>query len=374
MSKIKTQIVLLSERALPCVLSALDYNLKPERVVLCESDTVHQLGVGRRLGAFLKSSGIKVDYFKLGYPNDFNGLHNKFGELAARFAARAGEVAVNLGDGEGRMAAMAQSVFGAHGFTCVYTVPENNVILEMSGSRQRCYKIQDKLKLTDYFAVQGCRVLNKREKNLKLMAGSHALCRELLAEFERYAKHLSCLTRVAAGAEQHFSLKAGVRLTQENRPLFDLFSRHGFIAKVEPDYVEFAGEADRDFCKGLWLEDYLHQILKGLGKDAGLFDFATFIDFENSARERFELDAAFICRNRLYVVDAKLSSRGERGADDPFALEWLKEFDPRCTLPLVIAFREVRTQDCLRAERMGVRVVQSSELVNLEATLRKMMQ
>jgi hypothetical protein len=210
-------------------------------------------------------------------------------------------------------------------------------------------------------------------KNLKLMSGSHALCRELLADFERYGKHLSYLARVAAGAEQHFSLKSGVRVTPENRPLFELFSRHGFIARIDPACVEFASEEDRDFCKGIWLEDYLHQILKGLGKDTGLYDFATFIGFENQARERFELDAAFLCRNRLFVIDAKLSSRIERGADDPFALEWLREFDPRCTLPIVIAFREVRNQDLVRAERMGVRVMQSGELVTLEETLRKMM-
>ena len=373
MSKIRTHIILLSERVLPDVLPVLDYNLKPERVVLCESDEANRRGIGRRVAPFLKSNNVKVDFFRIGSADDFSELHKKFAELASKHSAHKGEVAVNLGSGNELMAVAAQSVFSAGGFTFIYAVPERNQMFEIDGGKVRTYQLQEKIKLSDYFLVQGCRLLSKREKNLKLISGSHVLCRELLSDFEKYGKHLTYLARLAAGAESHFSLKAKARITNDNKSLFELFSRNGFIARFDAQVVEFSSEEDSDFCKGIWLEDYLHQTLKGLGKDAGLQDFATFVEVENSAGTRFELDAAFLCKNILYVIDAKLDGGYERNGEDPYRLEWLRDLDRLCTVPIVVSFRELRNQDLRRVERMGVHVLQSNELVNLEQALKKML-
>jgi len=369
-----THVVLLSDNVLSAVLPALDYNLRPQKVVLCETDSMQGKGVGSRLSTFFKANNIKVETFKLGSTCDFQEVHRKFSELASRYEKQSQNVAVNLGGGDGLISTAAQSVFGVKNFACIQSFPQRNeVFIIWSGKVQR-YEFQDKLKLNDYFSIHGCNLKSKREKNLKLMSGSHALCRELLADFDFYSKYISYLGRLASGAENHLSLKAKAKITVENKRLFDLFQRHGFISAYDDGVVTFASDDDRDFCKGIWLEDHLHQTLKNLSKDAGLQDFATCLEFTGSTGFHYDLDAAFLVKNRLYVIEAGSFSMNERGNDDLFRFDYLRDFDVAGVVPIVISFRELRNSDVRRVERLGVQLIQGQEINELESKIRTLLQ
>lgn len=373
MKKFKTHVILLSDQVLMNVLPALDYNLKPDKVILCASDAMQKKGVSRWLTPFFKSNNIKVELFKLGNANDLSALHKKLNEIASRFESRPADVAVNLSGDTGPMCMAAQSVFAVKNITCLYAVPKRNEIVLMKGGVLHHHTLQDKIKLNDYFIIHGCSVAFKREKNLKLMSGSHALCRDILADFDKYGRHVSYLSRLASGAENYFSLKARAKITPDNKAVFDIFLRHGFLSSFDENIVQFASKEDRSFCKGIWLEDYLHQTLKSISKDVGLQDFATCVEFKDVSGKYNDLDAAFLHKNRLYVIEARMSRGPERGGDEIFQLESLSDFDQACTSAIVVSFRELRNPDVKRAKDSGVHLIQGTEIADLEKTIRSLL-
>ncbi len=366
MSKNRVHIVLVSDQVLPIVLPAMDYNLKPNKIILCESDDMAQRGVGRRLAGFFKANNIKIEIFKLGNVDDLPKLHQKLGELAARFGSNSSDVIVNLCGSSGYAPVVAQNVFAAKNMTCIYVQPQHNQMIAMSGGKIQHYQLQDKLKLNDYFRIHGCQIFSKREKNLKLMSGSHALCRELLSDFGKYTQHISYLEKLAAGAENHFSLRAKVKLTQDNTPVFELFQKHGFLSSFDEGIVKFASEEDRDFCKGIWLEDYLHQTLKSISKDAGLQDFATCIEFVATSDIRYAFSAAFIVKNRLYTIMTNAPLYNERANDVFFPIKAVSDFDQECLTPIALCLRELKNLELTRVNLQGFHLIQSSEMGELE--------
>ncbi len=370
MSKFKIHIVILSDQVLPNILPFLDYNMEPERVVICESDAVHDRRLGGRLIKFLESKNIRGELFRLGGAQDFKELQKKFQELAARFSSRSAEVAVNLSGGTKLISCVAQNVFAGRKYTCFYALPQQNELVEMSGGQVQYHQMRDKMKLNDYFLIHGYKVIAKREKNLKLISGSHALCREILSDFEKYGKYVSYLNRLAAGAENHFSLRAKANITPSEAPLFELFSRHGFIAGFDDKTVQFTSEEDRSFCKGVWLEDYLHQTLKSIHKEVGLQDFATSMEIESPSGQRFELDAAFIFKNRLYIVEANTSQVHDSGASVLYKLENLKDFAGTYTFAILVSLRSVQNFDRKRAQEQGLHLIHNTEINELESRIR----
>jgi len=355
---------------LPNVLPTMDYSLKPDKVVLCETDSMHRRGLGSRLAKFFKSKNIKVEIFKLGSAYDFKELQKKFSELASKLGSRSADVAVNLTGGSKLISVVAQNVFATKAFTCFYAVPQNNDLVEMKGGKAQHRQLQDKIKLNDYFNIHGYAVISKREKNLKLVSGSHALCRELFADFDKYGGQVSYLNKLAAGAEEYFSLKAKANIKKEQVPIFELFKKHGFISSYDETMVRFSSEDDRSFCKGIWLEDYLHQTLKSINKDDGLQDFATSIIIESASGTKHELDAAFIYKNNLYIVDANISQRQDREPGVIFKLDDLNSFAGIYIFSILVSFRGGNNFDKNRAKEWGIYQVQSTEINELEKKIR----
>ena len=369
MIKFRIHVIMLSDKVLANVLPALDYNFKPEMVVLCESDAMHKRGVGSRMAKFLKSKDIKVEFFRLGGADNFKELHKRFVELASKFS-RPADVAVNLSGGSKLISMVAQSVFAAKNFTCMYAVPHQNDLIEMRGGKVQHLQLRDKIKLHDFFKIYGCTVISKREKNLKLVSGSHALCRELLSDLDKYSKHVSYLNTLAAGAESYFSLKAKANITEEQLPTFDLFLKHGFLSSFDNKMVKFSSPEDRSFCRDIWMEDYLHQTLKSINKDVGLQDFATSVEIESVSGIRTELDAAFLYKNQLYVIEAKISQMHDKGGDalyEPDSLKYLAGID---AVKIVVSLRGLKNFDKKRANEQGVHLVQSTEINELEIKIR----
>ncbi|MDD2597928.1 MAG: DUF1887 family CARF protein [Kiritimatiellae bacterium] len=370
MSKFKTHVVILSDQVLPNVLPVLDYTTAPELVIICENDAMHNRGLGTRMIRFLETKNIRGELFRVGGGSDFKELQKRFQELATRLGSRAAEVAVNLSGGNKLMSCVAQNVFAGKRFTCFYGLPAQGELVELSGGLAQFHQLRDKLKLTDFFKVHGYTVLAKREKNLKLISGSHALCRDILADFSKYGRHIAYLNRLAAGAENHFSLKAKANITPDEAPLFELFARHGFISKFDDGMVEFVSDEDRGFCKGGWLEDYLHQTLKSIHKEVVLQDFATSVEIEGESGRRSELDAAFLFKNKLYIVEANTSPVHDRGASLLHRLDTLKDFAGTYTFSILIALRGAQNFDRRRAQDQGVHLIQSTEINDLESRIR----
>jgi len=379
MKKIKTHIVLLSDQVLPNVLPALDAAISPANIVLCESDAMCHKGIGQRLKDLFESKSIECETFALGGAYDFNALEERFLELAARYDGCEADVAVNLTGGTKLMAIAAQNVFGAGCFTCFYSIPQRNEIVEITGERSPPVALRHQIKLNDYFLVHGYKVLSKQGRDYKLVHRAEQLAKELLSDLGTYSKHIGYLNMLAAKAEEAYSLKVRTETVAEQEHILELFYRYGFIKYFDDKKVEFGTEENRSFCKGLWLESHLHQTFKDINQDIkeslgeGLQDYATSVVVKSSTGTKNEFDGAFIYKNNLYVVEAKTAQLKEKGADVLYKLDSLKDFAGMYTRPIIVTFRSLKGYDKKRATDLGINVIEGSALNALGRKLKEIM-
>ncbi len=379
MRNIKTHIVLLSDQVLPNVLPALDANIRPERIVLCESDAMQKKGIGQRLMTFFSSKNMEVETLPMGGAYDFKELEERFLELAARFDGIEREVAVNLTGGTKLMSIAAQNVFASAGFNLFYSVPNKNEIIEISDSNLPPVLLRHQIKINDYFEIHGCKVLSKKGREFSSTARSDDFCRELLSDLGKYGKHVGYLNMLAAKAEDAYSLKVRVDADVEQENILALLLKYGFIHYYDDKKVEFGTVENRAFCKGFWLEDYLHSTFKQINRELkdiageGLQDYATSIDIESPSGTKNNLDGAFIYNNNLYVIEAKTAQLSEKGADVLYKLDSLKDIAGMYTRPIIVTFRAFKGYDKKRADDLGIKVIEGSALNALGRKLKEIM-
>ncbi|MFA7172492.1 MAG: DUF1887 family CARF protein [Kiritimatiellia bacterium] len=370
MEKFDIHIVLLSDQVLPNVLAVLDAAIKPQKVILCESDAMAKRGVGINLAEFYSSKGLVTEIVPMGTAYDYAVLQDKFLEIAANLEGGSASVAVNLTGGTKLMSIAAQNVFSAYGFACFYSIPQSNEITVITGEKEPPYKIKDQIKLKDYFRVHGYLAEPKTDKKFKIDSDSRDLCLELLENFSVYKDSIGYLNLLASKAADAYSLKIKNDIPEKHDKILELFARFHFISYYDDKRVEFESQQSRDYCNGLWLEEYVHLSLKELDKDIGLQDFATSLKITSPTGTENELDAAFLYKNNLYIVEAKTARMTDKGTDVLYKLDSLKDYAGMYTRPIVVSFKPLQGYDRKRAEDLKIKLIEGSAIKNLVKHIR----
>lgn len=77
--------------------------------------------------------------------------------------------------------------------------------------------------------------------------------------------------------------------------------------------IAFRGEAGRQWCNGIWLEEFVQAILAGLESENMISSWAANVKIAGDGYSN-ELDAIFTAHNRLYVIECKTSRLAGRPA------------------------------------------------------------
>jgi hypothetical protein len=310
------------------------------------------------LADFIKSKEVETEIYSLGYAYDFAELQERFLELASKIEHEE-SVAVNLTGGTKLMTIAAQMVFESR--PCFYVVPEKDQILVLNSENPTAYKIQDQIRLHDYFAIHGYKVTAWKHKK-KVAASAVELAEAILKKYDVYKKQMGVLNALAAKAEDAFSLSVRNEISDDTCNLLDLFYKQGSIKYYDDKKIEFASEEARDFCKGFWLEEYILSELEKVDQQVGLQDFAGSIQIESSSGTRNEIDAAFLFNNELYVIECKTARMSKTGSDVLYKLETIRGYAGLYTKSIIATFKGMSPFDRKRAQDLKINLIEGRDL------------
>ena len=359
MKTYQTHIVMVSGQMIPNVTPVLDEDIRPEKVILCTSDKMKEKA--KILAGFFKGKKIDTEIFPLGSAYDFSKLQDRFLELAMRFEDTE-SIAINLTGGTKLMTIAAQLVFEKS--PCFYVIPEKDQIILLNSNPGEAYEIEDKIQLRDYFELHGYTVKSQKRRN-KIAPETVELAQNLLKQYDTYKAQLGTLNHLAAKAEDAFSLEIRNEISDDTCNLLDLFYQQGSITYYDDKKIQFASKSARDFCKGLWLEEYVANELHKVDEQLGLQDFSSSVEIVSSSGTKNEIDAAFLYNNELYVIECKTAKMGEKGSDVLYKLDTIRNYAGLYTQSIIASFKELRKYDRIRANDLKINLIEGRDLNRL---------
>lgn len=205
-------------------------------------------------------------------------------------------------------------------------------------------------------------------KNFKITPASSELATELLKNLNLYHESISKLNGLATNAANAFSLKIRANILPADEPLFELFSKKGFIQYFDDQEVQFKDEKSREFCRGIWLEEYIFNELRQLDQ---LQDFATSVNIKSQEGNENEFDAVFLYKNNPYIIEAKTSKAAENGKEIIYKLDSLKAKTGLYTKPIIVSLKQFTTADRNRATQYGIKLIEGHNINNLKDKIKE---
>jgi hypothetical protein len=374
-AKYDVQVCLVSAQTTPNLTPLLDEQRAPGKVVLVVSpDMAPQAGW---LEKVIRRKGMAVERFAVPDAYDYYGIADALMDwLIAQGDAR---VALNVTGGTKLMAMAAQSVFQEAHQPVFYVNAENDEVIVL-GDCGAGFTLPQKIKLREYLEVHGYTLEGKPEKP-ELPAALRELTQELVLRVKEWGRPLGQLNALAQSAERKLTSAPLSDDQLDSRllgNLVDLFAAQKLVRSVEGKLV-FPNEAARQFVNGGWLEFHVYGALADLAPVVSLADYAVNLKvLAADGKTKNELDASFLHRNRLHLIECKaanlgaLSGKGESKATDAlYKLETLLKMGGLRTRGMLIDYRGgLSDADLARARESRIRVVSSAQLLRLKDEIR----
>ncbi len=374
--KFDTHLCLVSAQATPNLIPVMDVATAPRRVVLAVSTDMQQRG--EWLSAVMRRHGIKVDVLNVPDAYDFEGCWELFSDWLVE---QQDEMALNVTGGTKVMALAAQDVFREAGKSVFYVNVKNDSVLRLDRGAQPTV-LPTKIKLREYLESHGYSVEGE-VKRPDISAEQRDFVSRLAYESERMGRALGDLNWYAQQAKNSLRsplLEAKALDSRALDELVSMFSSAGWLSFVDNKLV-FPNEAARQFVNGGWLELLVYQSLSQL---APVFKFADYaIGLKVAApdgKTRNELDAAFLHRNTLHLIECKTAnldknfgdnSAQSKGTDALYKLDGLRDMGGLRTKALLVDYRgSLNDADKRRAAQMRLQVISGAQLRALTGALK----
>lgn len=370
-----THVCLVSAQATPNLTPALDEALKPRRMVLVTSPDMQRQAAA--LAAVVKRRGIAVEQLDIADAYDYAGIEDAL--LAWLSAHESDNVALNVTGGTKLMAMAAQSVFGGNGKAIFYVNAETDDVLFL-GRRDLAHRLDARVKLRDYLEAHGYRLAASPTRPA-IRTDLRDLADRLIDRVESAGGALGQLNWLAQEAKHGLRsppLDEQQRDSITLRDVIDLFAEASLLKSVDGRLI-FADEAARTFVNGGWLEFHVHRALSDLAPGEMITDHALNLEVvAPDGKTKNELDAAFLHRNRLHIVETKSSNLATAGAsgDDKateaiYKLEALLKLGGLRTRAMLVDYRgKLSAADKTRAAASRIRVVSGAQLKQVKGELR----
>lgn len=372
-----THVCLVSAQATPNLTPALDESFAPQRVVLVVSPDM--VGRAEALSGVLRRRGIKVERLDIADAYDFFAIEETLLDWLAENSAN--DVALNVTGGTKVMAMAAQEVFRGDQKPVFYVNIADDSVLFI-GAPEKTLNLASRVKLRDFLETYGYTLPNKPERP-PISAKERDLVEKLVYDVASIGGGLGQINWLAQSA-----LKSGLASPRSEEmdarqldskqldEVIERFADAGFLTR-EGNRLIFADEAARSFVNGAWLELHVYRTLSDLKTSLNLADWAINLEvMAPDGRTKNELDAAFLCRNRLHLIECKSANlaqggaNGSKGADALYKLDTLQKIGGIATRAMLIDYRgSLSKADAERAKSSGIEVVCGGELRRLRERL-----
>ena len=374
-TSLRTHVLLVSEQAAPNLLPALDANMRPDRAILLVTGKMRPRA--ESLSAVLKEAGVVTTLAELPNEHDYRSMEQSLLELAANNGE--GDVAVNLTGGTKLMALVAQSVAAVAGWKQFYVdLDTDQVIWLNTPEPQPPHFLQEAPRLRHYLASYGISIVDEIQRPT-ISEAQRRLIGTLIREVGSLEKSIGQLNLIAQKAQDKGALIMPIaECIRTPPPALDALLRNfedaGVLVHAEGK-VRFPNAESRAFAMGGWLEQHVADTLNRLHGAIGLRDKAINLQIADRNGVRNELDAAFLSRNRLHIIESKTQRMDDRG--DTKATDTLFKLAEICRLAggigargMLATYRRLGTHEQQRALTLGIRVVEGSELASLDERIR----
>lgn len=369
-----THLCLVSAQATPNLASALDAELKPRRVILVTSPDMQRQSAA--LAAVLKTHGIKVERLDIADAYDYPSIEDCLLDWILKNDTDS--VALNLTGGTKLMAIAAQSVFSSAGKPIFYVNADSDEVIFL-GRRDLTHRLESRVKLRDYLGAHGY-TLAKAVDRPAIPASLRDLTDRLIDHVGSAGGALGQLNWLAQEAKGQARSPILDKRQSESKKLgeiIDLFEEAQLLTQ-EQNALRFQDEDARVFANGGWLEFYVYRLLADLAPQERITDYA--INLELVAPDgstRNELDAVFLRRNTLHIIETKASNLGAAGSSGAskateaiYKLEALLKTGGLRTRAMLVDYRgALSAADRARATASKIRVVSAAQLKQLKSEL-----
>ncbi len=362
-----THLCLVSDQPVPNLLPALESNpaIKPDRVVLAVSAKM------RQKASFLEQAftarKIACEILDVKDPYNLPELQQTFINWLDPRANEA--VVLNVTGGTKPMAIAAQEAFRMAGKPVFYVNIASDEIVWLDASRPSC-RMEKSLPLKTYFQIHGY-TMDEERRNMPEKWS--AFCKELTGHATQWQQALAKLNWHAMQAERRDVLDEG-RIA-DGGSHWDEMMEQLYYNEIIRDRtrLHFKSAKARAFANGGWIEWQVYETVRSL---AGVIDPTLNLQIADAAGNKNELDVAFLCRNRLFIIECK-TKHLDRNADDfhgpaaeaVYKLDALLKTGGIRTKGILVSFMPVGANHKHRAEAAGITVIDQGGLPRLKELL-----
>ena len=366
-------VLLVSAQAAPNLLPTLDPEIKPKEAILLVSRKMRP-----RAGALevvLREAGVRTARVELENEHDFEYIENAMYQLAAERATD--RIALNVTGGTKLMALAAQSVAVQAGWEVFYVDVDTDEVIPLEKHKPR-RKLTSTLRLPHYLRAYGYR-LEVGSRRPQLRPRCLDLLQTLVTQVGSLERALGELNRLAQTAEDDNQLHAAISDEQLDSRSFDALLRdfeQAGVLSVDGNVLHFAGEADRSFAKGGWLEHYVFRTVGALSASLDIRDKDTNLEVVDESGVKNELDIAFMARNRLFVIECKTARmdgpRAPKANDTLFKLaEVCRRVGGLGTRGMLASYRPLGKAERRLARALNIEVACGGDLMRLDERLKR---
>lgn len=165
--------------------------------------------------------------------------------------------------------------------------------------------LPDVLNLENYLALYGYNIVEKETE--KVDSKFKKALAFFLKTLSKNKGNFTLYNSLSSQAEKNLSAQI-IKNHNHVKKIFYPLSKFG-IVEIQEDKNEiiFKGEKERFFCNGGWLEDYVYNCLWELKEKGIILDLAKNVVITDHNNNKNELDIAFCCKNKLYIIECKTS-------------------------------------------------------------------
>lgn len=376
-----THICLIGDDPTANLTPLIDNNIPCERLIVVHSPS--QRDQYQSLMQVAKGRGAKVDDWLIPEASEMKieTLKYRFVELFEAELSKHGvdknQIWLNSSNGSRQQVLSAYEVARSYGCPIFIVEPNTDSLCWLFPEGWPITPIKDKIKLHEYFRVNGCELVSQKNKN-----GINIKLRELGARWlEKSAKlqsglaMLNYLASMGKGPNNRAMQNSSMLKNESLQWLLDDLSQIGQI-EISGNQVSFLSAEARFFCNGGWLEEIVFGMVRGLRADLKTIqDDGHSLEVEREHQSKIvknELDVVALVNNKLHIIECKTKKfKNGQGSDTLYKLDSLVNvLGGLKANSALVTFFPITPAEMRRAKELNIEIFGPSKLPRLKECLK----
>lgn len=388
-------VCLVSDTSLPNLNPALadiagsDF-FPPKRVLLlCDNRHLDQ---ARYLKETLVGHGLVVDIHTIDDGIDPVDMSYLIGQISVVFETLSPEekrsTVLNASGGGKALSLAAVSVFMRNHLPAFLVDARNDRIVWLNGEVGNTVDIPDNALLEDVLSGNGFKVVAPKPIRHALDKRQMLLGRKMADNVKKFSSVIGAFNGYMSRAKENEGYyRAGpvshkLMKNPDFEQMVDYFCETGLV-EWKKKHLVFRGLEAARFLRGGWFELFGYGVVNQLKRNwaeqnypVQIGDIACGLNIESPTGSRNEIDIAFLCNNRLYLVECKTGYFNPRSHPSGpsstmlYKLDWLKDLGAPASKTAIFSYRSLPEHDLERARQMNIDVVAGApDIMNLRTFL-----